>query len=652
MAAKAKQTGKKQGRPLVQQPKPAKVPAGTPAAARYWYIATGLLTLIAFWTAFDNEFTNWDDAGYVSENMLIRNLSWEGISKIFALDTFVQGNYHPLTIFTYALEYHFFELDPWIYHTTNIVLHVVNALLVFRLVMLLTGKPVAAGITAILFGVHPMHVESVAWVSERKDVLYTCFYLLGLIAYTRYVKAAADKTKYYVLALVSFLLSLLSKGQAVSLPVVFLLVDYFTGRELKWRLLLEKIPFFLLSVAFGVLAVIAQKSSDAIQSNLIFSFGERLLFASYGMLMYLVKLVIPFKLSCFYPYPVKNNDALPSYFYLCPVLAGLLFYLVYRTLKHTKVVVFGFLFFLVTIALVLQVLAVGSTIMSDRYSYVPYIGIFFVIGYGISYVAEHRKSQLTTMATLAGIYTLAMVLITQRQCNIWQDSLSLWTNVIEKYPMVPVAHNNKGLVFKGEGKYDIALQHYNNALAADPAYQGSYENRGNIFFLTGKYDQAIADFNKALELKSNSEVAYNSRGAVYFNLGQYDKALADFNKAASIKEDYPEVYRNRGNVYSVLRQFDKALADYNKYLTYDQKLEMLYYWKGLAELNLSRYREAVSSITRAITMKPETGDFYLNRAKAFEGLGDLRSAVADLENAKARGTAVDEAYLAQLRLKL
>jgi protein O-mannosyl-transferase len=649
MAAKQRQQNNRQGKPRQQQAQSPKREAARNDPNRiYWFLTTVVLTLIAFFPAFKNEFTNWDDSGYIVDNVLIRSLSAENIGEIFS--TYVQGNYHPLTVLSNALEYRFFELSPWIYHFNNILLHILNSILVLIFINRLTGRIEIAGITAILFGIHPMHVESVAWVSERKDVLYTFFFLASLICYMIYRKSASKK--YYVFSLLLFLLSLLSKGQAVVLPLVFLLVDFYMGREKKWSLLTEKIPFFALSLIFGVVAVIAQKSSDAIQSSQLFTFFERICFASYGMLMYLVKLVIPYKLSCFYPYPFKTNNLLPFYFYICPLIAGLVFLAVYRTLRYTRVAAFGFLFFLVTIVLVLQLLAVGSTIMSDRYSYVPYIGIFFIIGSAYDYIARHRRQFRTVIAGLLVAWSLMLIVVARKQCMVWRNSLSLWNNVIEKYPMVPVAHNNKALVYKNEGKYDLALQGYNKALEVDPTYQGSYENRGNIYFLTGRYEEAIVDFNKALSLKENSEVAFNSRGAVYFNQGKYDLALADFNRAIESKPDYPEAYRNRGNVYSVLGQFDKAAEDYTTYLKFDQRLEMVWFWRGIAYINLRKYREAVDDITRAIGMKPQVADFYVKRSQAYMGLGDFGNALADAENAKLLGGSVDEAYLNDLRSRV
>lgn len=646
MSQKTKQTSKHQHKNMAQGKAQAKAKKNNSNLFN-WLLITGLLTLIAFWPSFKNEFTNWDDSGYVLENQLIKHLNWDGIKAIFT--TYVQGNYHPLTILTYAFEYHFSELNPGIYHFTCTCIHILNALLVCYFVFLITKNPLIAGITAILFGIHPMHVESVAWVSELKDVQYTFFYFASLIFYLYYVSRPTAKLRNYIVSLFLFLLSLFSKGQAVTLPLVMLLADLFLERERNRKLLMEKIPFFLLSVTFGIVAIYAQKASEAIQDNQLFSFFERILFASYGMLVYLGKLFIPVKLSCFYPYPYKHEGMLPWIYYICPIIVLALLYGVYRSYKYTKVVAFGFLFFLSTIILVLQLLAVGSTIMAERYSYIPYVGIFFIIAYGFNYAWENKKQFHFITAGLLIVYSISLVFVTRAQCVVWKNSLNLWTNEIEHYPLVPVAHNNRGLYYKGLNSLDKALDCYNQALKADPSYQGTYENRGNIFFLTGKYDSAIVDFNHALKLKANSEVAFNSRGAVYFNEGKYDLAIADFNKAIKAKKDYPEAYRNRANAYSVTAQWEKALADYKVYLQYDTKLDMIYYWKAIAESNLHKYNEAIEDFSIAINRKPQMGDFYINRSRTYQSMGKLPEALADAENAKLLGVKVDEAYINSLR---
>src|SRR6266571_3392951 len=262
---------------------------------------TLVLTVLSFSPSLDNGFTNWDDPGYVLENYSIRDLSQKNVANVFT--SYLQGNYHPLTVLSYAVEYKFFQLDPKIYHITNLLLHVLNTTFVFWLIRLLTGRLETAAITAVLFGIHPLHVESVAWISERKDVLFSLFYLGSLISYVLSLTKVQDRVRYLIMSLVLFILSLLSKGVAVTLPLVLLLIDYYFKRTFTKKIFIEKIPFFLLSIGFGVIAILAQKSEGAIQTMTTYPFYDRLLIASYGIVTYLFKIFVPQQLSAFYPYP-------------------------------------------------------------------------------------------------------------------------------------------------------------------------------------------------------------------------------------------------------------------------------------------------------------------------------------------------------------
>jgi tetratricopeptide (TPR) repeat protein len=606
-----------------------------------WPMAVVLLTFIAFFPALKGEFTNWDDSGYVTENMMIRGMN---LKEIFS--SYVQGNYHPLTMLSYAFEYHFVQLKPWLYHFDNVLLHCLNALLVFVFIKKLCGKPEIAFITATLFGIHPMHVESVAWASERKDVLYVFFLLLALISYLRYVQNKEGKTLNFAATLLFFICSGLAKGQAVALAPLIVLVDFFLAREFNRKLLLEKVPIFLIAITFGIVAIMAQHSSDAIQSAKLFSFFERIMFASYGFMAYIAKLIIPVKLSAFYPYPIKSavNGSFSALYYICPVIVASLLFIVLKFMRSNRFVLFGLGFFCVTIVFVIQLLGVGSTIMADRYSYLPYVGLFFLIGYGFHALIEKKATLKPTLIGALGIFGAVLIFTTRARCEVWASSVNLWTDVIEKYKNVPVAYNNRGLFYKGLGKYDLALIDYNNAEKVDPTYQATYENRANIYFLTNHFEESLKDVAHALKLKSNSEVAINTRGAVYFNQGKYDLALKDFDAAIKIKKDYFEAYRNRGNAYSVLGNFDAALADYNFYLKFDSKFNQMYYWRGIAHYNLKLYDNSINDLSTAIKMGLGTGDVYLYRSKCYFAKGDKASAQQDFAAAQSMHANIDAAY--------
>ncbi|MGA2824073.1 MAG: phospholipid carrier-dependent glycosyltransferase, partial [Bacteroidales bacterium] len=276
-----------------------------------YYIALIIIILISFITylpVFHNSLLAWDDDGYIKNNPLIYSIN---LKEIFS--QYVLGNYHPVTILTLATEYHFFGSNETGYHVVNLFLHLLNVIFVFYTVFLLSDKAGVALVASLLFGIHPLHVESVAWVAELKDLLYAFFFLASYVFYLKYIKN--QQKKFYLIAFFLFLVSLLSKAMAVSLPVVLILTDYFKGRKINIKTLLEKVPFFLLAFVIGVLAILAQKSSAAIQDMAIYTFPQRIVFACYGFITYLFKLLLPLNLSAYYPYPGKNGVDIPIQYY-------------------------------------------------------------------------------------------------------------------------------------------------------------------------------------------------------------------------------------------------------------------------------------------------------------------------------------------------
>ena len=360
-------------------------------------LAVLALTFFCFLPVLRCGFTNWDDPKYLLENNLVKYLSWANIKEIF-FDIDLKGrSYVPLSQVTFALEHHFFRLDPMVYHLDNLLLHLFNTALVFWLVWLLCRKTDVSIITSLLFGIHPMHVESVAWITERKDVLYTFFYLLTTITYLLYARPHRYKWVFYFLSAMFFALSLLSKSMAVTLPVVLLLIDYLKRRKPNIPMFLDKIPFFAMAFAWGIVTIIKAQATQSIAGGEAFSWIERALFAFNGILFYFYKLFAPVHLSCFYPYPNLIDGHLPLIYYLAPVLISLLGFLVYRSVAYTRSVVFGTLFFLVTVSIVLQFFPVGPNLVTDRYTYVSYIGWFFIIGKGYSYLQGKVGEKFKTL---------------------------------------------------------------------------------------------------------------------------------------------------------------------------------------------------------------------------------------------------------------
>lgn len=606
------------------------------------------VTVIAYLPALDNQFTNWDDTGYVTENYLIRDLSGHGLQRIFSAN--VEGNYHPLTVLSLALDFRSHRLDPAGYHATAVALHVLNTLLAFVMVVMLTNSTAVGALAALLFGVHPMHVESVAWIAARKDLLYTLFLLASCIAYIACLRAPKGRWAAYGLSLALFVPALLSKGMAVCLPLVFLLIDLHVRRKWKASVLVEKIPFFLLALGFGVVAIVFQQQRGAVQPLDVHPFPERVLFAFYGVSSYLVRFIVPLDLSAFYPYPSPATGP-PPYFFLAPVLVAAIAYAVYRLRRRLPLLLFGTLFFLVTVVSVLQLYPVGNAIIADRYTYLPYVGLGIAMGELVrrrvagSALAQGLQRWMVVAALV--FWGAALVTVTRARCDVWTDSLSLWNDVIARHPQVAVAYNNRALAYKNRGEMDRALADLTRALTLNPGDPDALANRANWYFQQGKYDSARVDLDRALARQEDA-VTFNSRGAVSFNQGRYAEAVADFNQAIALSPDFPEAYLNRANALSLQRRFAPARADYDTYLRYDPGHGRAHFWRGLVRDSLGDLAGAVGDYSRAVELEPGLSDAYLARARVRAARGDREEAIVDARRAQSLGLAAATPFLEHL----
>jgi len=339
-----------------------------------------VVTLIVFIPSLSNDFVNWDDDVNIIENVNLEVFNWESIKNIFhPIKGHVIGNYNPLTIFTFAIEKHLVGLDATLYHINNLILHLICTFLVYRIMLLLKLSPMAAMLVALLFGIHPMRVESVAWITERKDVLFGAFYLGALCLYTRYIAEGLKNKKLVWIALGLFFFSLLSKIQAVALPLTMLAVDYYFKRPLNFKLIIEKIPFFSLSLFFGILGIYTLSLQGSLADDTTqYSFFDRLLIGGYSWIVYLIKALVPYKMVALYPYP----KYLTWQFYVAPFIGlGTVAAAFWAFKKEMTGIVFGFLVFFFNIVFMLQILGAGQGFIADRFTYIPYLGLFFIIGY-------------------------------------------------------------------------------------------------------------------------------------------------------------------------------------------------------------------------------------------------------------------------------
>ncbi len=540
---------------------------------KHFFMRGGLLILLIttaiYYQSLNNDFTNWDDPPYVVNNTIIRSFHGDSISytikSLLTDNKYVMGNFHPITMLTYCVEYSIYGLNPKPYHVTNLFFHLLNSLLVLLFIWLLCKKRYTAVIVALLFAIHPMHVESVAWVAERKDVLYTFFSLGALSTYLLYLKANTNKTLLYVVTIILFTLALLSKAMAASVAILFIAIDYYKNRQFNTKLWLEKLPFIGLAVVFGVIAIYAQQSLNALEDIEAYNVFDRILFSSYGVLTYIWKAILPINLSCFYSYPFKTDGLYPMYFYVSPIVLLTLFWGVYKSLKWNKDILFGFAFFLISIALVLQILPVGGAIIAERYTYIPYIGLFFIVGKLLNNIITNNKHKLAKYKQLIvgafAVIIIAYAFGTYKRSMVWENSISLWTDAIDKYKFTPRAFSHRAKAYYKVNNYPAAIADYNWYIQIKNDNADIYYDRGVCFLNLKQYQYAITDFDKAIQLKPEFPKAYYNRGITYDDTGNYQKAIADYSTCIEQDPEFSDAYFNRGVIYFKMQMYEEALND-------------------------------------------------------------------------------------------
>lgn len=567
------------------------------------------LTGFIYSPIFQNTFTYWDDDIYILNNSLIKGLSWEHIKAIFS--TPIAGNYHPLTIFSLAINYSIHGTETFGYQLFSLLLHLGNVLLVFYFVQQLFPKKKAIPLlVALLFAIHPLQVESVAWLAARKDTLYNFLFLISINSYIKY-KKGNKPILFYLFSLLCFALSLLAKPAAVVLPLVLFLLDYWYKVSFKQaKVYVEKVPFLLLAIGMGLLTIQTQQSEMAIASFDLFSFPQRCLFVSYSFVLYILKLLLPLQLSALYPYPITNvQDSLPLFYYLSPFMLLLILGLIKWLHKRHKVWLFGFLFFLINIILVLQFITVGQAIMADRYTYVPAIGIFLLVAFTYTELAKRLKNKRYLLNILAVAYLTFLGITTWQRCQVWKNGKTLWTDVINQYDKnIAVAYNGLGNYYELQQDLPTALTNYTKAVDMTPSFQLAYISRGDIYRQLGKNELAIQDSEKALALNPKDARPYLNMAGAYVGKKAYEKALVALNKAIQLQPTLVEAYINRGIVYSITERNERALADLNTALKIAPLQADAYLNRAIIYYYKQDFEATIKDINRYLQLEKQPND--------------------------------------------
>ena len=628
-----------------------------------WVVVVLLMavTWYLYKPSLNNNFTNWDDPDYVLENTHVKQFDANAVNFFFTHPS--ATNYHPLTMLSLGLDYHLTvkdkkvfrendELETIRFHTTSLLLHLLNVLLVFVFIYLLSRKRlIVATVTALLFAIHPMHVESVAWIAERKDVLYSFFFLAGLAVYMIYLE---KKSWYWLVATgLLFVVSLFSKPSAVVFPLILLAVDYFYGRKLTKGVFLEKIPFFILALVFGVVTYLVQVHI-AVAPAETFTFFQRVMFASYGFVMYQVKLLLPLKIAAFYPYPLVKA-ALPVIYYLSPLFSLVIVALVYYSKRFTRVFSFGYLFYFFCIVLVLQFIPVGSAIMADRYSYMSSVGLFFIMAWYLDQALASKDKMLRSAGwVLAAGFVLYFIFLgnaTMDQTKVWQNSETLWTDVISKYPQVKVAYKNRGNYYGKLNLVDKAMDDYQVYIRMKTDDAGVFSNIGNIYGLRGETDKSLEAYSRSITLDSLESKTWLNRAITYTRAKQFDRAMKDYEKALALKPGFIPVYENRSYAYREMGRFEDAVGDFNVLISNSPRNDEYYMNRGVCFFNLKRFSDAQGDFEQCIALNPGNGRAYFNLSVISNDAKDYRKAYEYALKAEAHKFSVDKNYLEKLKTK-
>ncbi len=610
-------------------------------------IAVIAITFFSFFPSLFNSFIIWDDPVNLLENDNVRSLATQNIVEIF--QSTVEKVYVPLPILSFAVEYHFFKYSPLIYHLDNLLLHLAVVALIFWFARQCRLSMAASAMAALLFGIHPMHVESVAWVTERKDVLYAFFYLLSLNLYARYVQSQ-DK-RLYGLTILFGLLSVLSKPMALSLPFIFLLYDWFSYRRWGIKIFLEKIPHVVL--IFPIVWITYHLNTRWIEISLY----KSTLTWIWTFMFYLQKFFSPVILLPLYqlPKPVTlTNAPFAISFVLFVLLVTLL--IVFR---RNRFLIFAFLYYLGSIFFLLRYDdRIDMSLVADRFMYLPSLGICILAGFYFDRMKNNAPEKGKAVIfkkwgiCFLGLFFLLLSFKTYHQCQIWGNEITFWSHVIKHEPTSALAYNQRGLAYKDKGKINLALADFNKALNVNPRYAHPYVNIG-LIHQQNNFPLAIANYTKAIEVDPSCGVAYLDRGNSYKSMGQYQQAIEDYTRALKLPlEGNPRryissVYSSRGAAYLFSKQYDLALADLNQSLNFNtdntialDNRAIVYSVRDLPELALADYN-------RSLELNPHNPMTYWNRALFYYQQKKFDLALQDLQKV----LAVNGNYSQAIQLK-
>ncbi len=641
------------------------------------YLFLTLITLTAFWQVNRCDFINCDDDVYVTDNIHIQDgVTMEAIR--WAFTTGCAANWHPLTWMSHMLDVQLFGLNPQWHHLTNLLFHVANTLLLFFIFHRMTKSPWKSAFVAALFAVHPLHVESVAWVAERKDVLSTFFWMLTMGAYIHYVEH--PRLKNYLAVLIFFALGLMAKPMLVTLPFVLLLLDYWPLQRFEQKkpaqeirteankplsankrkrkssgkhtvqarmkeakpadhiyqralirpLLREKIPLFALAALSCIVTFVVQQKGGAVTSLNVLPTGVRIANAFVAYIVYVSKTIWPENLAFLYPHPGMR----PFWQVLgAVVLLTAVTLMVIRTAKRFPYLAVGWLWFAGTLVPVIGIVQVGGQALADRYTYVPLIGLFIMAAWGIPELLKKWRYRKEALFASSALILPCLLIVTCIQVGYWRNNLTVYDHAIKVTSRNDHIYRNRGAAYDRLGNVGQAIEDFDKAIEINPKYADAYYNRGVAYGELGNRGQAILDYNRAIEVNPKYVDAYYNRGVAYSELGNREQAILDYNRAIEVNPKHVGAYNNRGTVYDMLGNREQAILDYNSAIEVNPRYAEAYNNRGFAYTELGNYRQAIHDHSRAIEINPKYAEAYSNRGIAYGMLENPGQAIEDFDKA-------------------
>jgi tetratricopeptide (TPR) repeat protein len=637
---------------------------------KYKYLTVVLLivcSLIAFGRIVANDFINFDDNVYITENNYIKaGLNSETLK--WAFSAVVSSNWHPLTLLSHALDWRLFGANASGHHLVSLLLHIGSAILLFLFLNKTTGSLWPSAFVAALFALHPLRVESVAWAAERKDVLSMFLGLAVLYTYALYVEK--PKLSKYYLCLILFALSLLAKPTLVTLPFVLLLLDYWplgrwqkalqpqllpvsnesglVKKKVKQRktdstkekkisvplmnrakiirsLLWEKSPFIFLAIASSIVTIWVQKNGGAVAYLEELPFLDRMLNAIVSYVAYLIKIFWPVNLAVFYTY----RQFLPSWqvFGAASILLGISIAVIYA-IKKAPYLFVGWFWYLGTLVPVIGLIQVGKQSIADRYTYFPSIGIAIILTWSIVYLLPKVKLRKIIIIP-AAIILATLTFLTWQQCGYWKNSISLFNHVLQATKDNYLAHNNLGTALAAEGKKEEAIAHYRKAIEINPTFTIAHLNLGAALVAQGRIEEALA----AIKINPNYDDAHYNLANLFMKQGKIEEAIAHYRQAIKINPDHADAHCNLANVFVKQNKIDQAIEHFREAVRINPSSFASLNNLGVNLEKQLKHDEAASYYRRALVVEPKNPGIYFNLGVALGNKGKVKEAIEHFRQA-------------------